>query len=481
VRKIMRQPGNLMEALISRAEHAPGDIAFSYLDSQCNVVGQLSNQQLHTRAAAIAGHLQKIISPSDRVLLLFPQGLEFIYSFMGVMYSGAIPVVMAPPRDTPDDSIRTCNIQDVVEETGCNVVLTSTSVLNEVVQYCFRSKVLSEKIFLSVEEIDDDSAGCWSMPVTEDNSSAYLQRTSEKNGKPKFVMISHHNMKNTCESLKNNYRLTTSSRSISWLPHYHYLGLVSGILQAIYCGYRGYIYSQFDFYKNPHSWLAAISKYEVTFSGAPDFAYSMCVEQEISDQKNRPNLSGWNTAYNSGEPVNKETMDAFFKKFSSCGLQENALTSIYGLAESPHVSARNGCQKNNTVISRESLQPATGQRAGKNPDQNINIFSGGLPVPDTQVAIVIPGTRTKCGEQEVGEVLVSSVCNAIGYWNRPEETEKTFNIYLEGSNDGPYLRTGDMGFIKEGEIYIVGRASDSRQVTRPSVNILPDQLVNEKL
>jgi len=476
----MQQPDNLMEVLITRAEHDPGGIAFSCLDNQCNVVCQLSNGQLHTRAAAIAGQLQQMISPSDRVLLLFPQGLEFIYAFMGVMYSGAIPGVTAPPRDTRGNNSRVCHIQNIIEETGCNIVLTSTSVLNEVVQYFFSSKVLSEKVFLSVEEISDDLMNRWSIPLTENNSIAYLQRTSARKGKPKLVMESHYTMKNIHENIRNNYSLTTSSRSLSWLPHYHYLGLVLGILQPLYCGFRGYIYSQFDFYKNPRSWLDAITKHDVTFSGAPDFAYSMCVEQDVSPQQNVPDLSGWNTAYNSGEHIRKETMDAFFEKFSCYGLQKNALTAVYGLAESAHVASGNNVSKKPATVPRESVPPASGEPADKNQEKNIRAFSCGLPGRDVQVAIVIPGTRTECAERETGEILVNSACNAVGYWNRPGETEKIFNIYLEGSGDGPYLRTGDTGFIKEGEVHVVGRIKDDRSVTRPHVNVLPDQLVNEK-
>lgn len=479
---IMQQPANLIEALVMRAEHNPENIAFSYLDDQCNVVCQLSNQQLHVRAVEIAGKLQQIISPADRVLLLFPQGLEFIYAFMGVMYSGAIPVTTAPPpKNTHHGDDRAFNIKDVIEKTNVDVVLTSTSILDEVVQYFFKSKTLSEKVFLSVEEITGDFADYWSMPLIENTSVAYLQRTSDKNRIPKFVMISHDNMKNTHESIKREYRLTTSSRSVNWLPHYHYLGLVLGILQPLYCGYRGYIYSPFDFYKNPHGWLHAITKYEATFSGAPDFAYSMCVEKEISSQQNL-NLSKWNTAYNSGEPVKKETMDGFFKKFRGCGLQKKALASVYGLAESSCVTSSKNQVNDFTVIPRKSLQYLSESMIDKiqSGHENIKIISCGSAVPGVQVVIVVPGTRIRSDDLELGEILVSSACNALAYWGKPAEKKEMFNIYLEGSGDGPYLRTGDLGFMKKGELHVVGRLKNDGQVDHSPVNILQHQPVNEQ-
>lgn len=450
----MRQPDNLMEALMARAEHTPDDVIFSCLNNQSDVIGQLSNQKLHTRAAAIAGRLQQIISPTDRVLLLFPQGLEFIYTFMGVMYSGAIPVIIAPPRDA-----KICHIQNIVEETGCTVVLTSTSILNEVMKCFFRSKKLSEKMVLAVEDINDELMNHWSMPLTDNNDTAYFQCTSAKKDKPKIVMISHHNMKTTYERIKRDHQLTTSSCSVSWLPHYHYLGLVFGILQPLYCGYKGYIYSLFDFYKNPHGWLNAISKYEATFSGAPDFAYSLCVEQDVDPQQNAFDLSRWNTAYNSGEPVKKKTMDAFLKKFSCYGLRENVLTSVYGAAEFPHVTTSQHYPENFSLISQMSLQYLTNEPVSNN--QTIKVVGCGLPDSNTQVAIVVPGTRTKCTELEPGEILVSSACIATSYWNTPEATEKIVNISFGSSDDGQYFRTGDIGFIKEGKVYIVGKLNNA--------------------
>ncbi|NOZ52778.1 MAG: fatty acyl-AMP ligase [Gammaproteobacteria bacterium] len=480
----MQQSGNLVAALITRAECRPTDIAFSYLDEQCNIVHQLSNQQLHVRAAAIAGRLQQIVSPTDRVLLLFPQGLEFIYAFVGVMYSGAIPVItMPPPHDTQQSDNWVCHIKNIIEETGSNVVLTSESVLNDVVQYFFKSKTLSQKIFLSVEDINNDVMGDWSMPLIENNSIAYLQRTSAKKGNPKLVMISHYTMKNRHECITRNYQLTISSRSVSWLPHYHYLGLAFGILQPLYCGYRGYIYSQFDFYKNPHGWLDAITRHEVTFSGAPNFAYSMCIDQPLDPQQSL-NLSRWNTAYNSGESVKKETMDKFFEKFSCCGMRESALTSIYGLAESTCVTSAKNHSENFSIVPHQSVQlaPETPIAIDNNLENNKNtkVISCGSAVLATRIAIVAPETQTTCDGLAVGEILVSSACNAVGYWSQPEETEKIFNVYLDNTGDGPYLRTGNLGFMKKGELYVVSRLKKHRKRIGQAVNTPLDRLENTR-
>ncbi|MCF6336411.1 MAG: AMP-binding protein [Gammaproteobacteria bacterium] len=455
----MQEATNLVETLIMRAEYAPENIAFSYLDDQCNVVSQLSNQQLHIRAAAVAGRLQQIISPSDRVLLLFPQGVEFIYAFMGAMYSGAIPVTTAPPLgDTRHSGDQLSHIRNIIEKANINIVLTSASIFDDVVQYFFNSKTLSKKVFLSVEDIASDLIAHWSMPLIKSHNIAYLQRTSAKKGIPNIVMISHDNIRNVHKCIERQYKLTVSSRSMNWLPHYHYLGLVFGILQPLYCGYKGYMFSLFDFYKNPHGWLNAITRYDITFSGAPNFAYGMCIDQSLDSRQNL-NLSKWNTAYNSGEPIKKETMNGFFEKFRHCGLKKTALKPVYGLAESPYVAS----------VKNQSS------------DEKLKTISSGLAVIDAQVVIVVPGTRIRSNDMETGEILVSSQCNAMGYWNKPEETEKSFNIYLEDSGDGPYLSTGDLGFIKKGEVYVVGRLKDDGFADYSPENIPPEQLVNEKI
>lgn len=478
----MQQPDNFIELIISKAEHEPEHVAFSYLDNQCNVINQLSNQQLHSRAVAIANRIQQIASPTDRVLLLFPQGLEFIYAFVGVLYSGMIPVIAAPPKNTQHNNLQLHHIQKIIEETNSNIVLTSTLALNEVVQYFLESKALATKIILSVEDIDNDVSERILYPSIENNNLAYLQCTSTKGGESKLVMISHGAMNSTQDRIKKTYKLTSSSRSVSWLPHYHYLGLVFGILQPLYCGYRGYLYSPFDFYKNPLGWLDAITKYEVTFSGAPNFAYNMCIDQALDSH--RPlNLSKWTTAYNSGEPVKRKTIDSFIKKFSHCGLQKTSLASIFGLAESTCVVSGNHQTNIPSVIFRKSMKYLSENFIEKNHsgDKSLDVIRYGSTVFDTQVAIVVPGTRIKSGNLEPGEILVRSTCNATGYWNKPEETEEIFNVYLEGSNDGPYLRTGDLGFMEKGEVHVVGRLKNDRQVSHSSVNISQNKLVNEKI
>jgi len=448
----MQQAKNLIEMLIARAKHLPDDIAFCNLNDQSEVVSQLTNKQLNERALAIAARLQKVASPSDKILLLFPQGLEFICAFMGAMYSGAIPVIVAPPRDGKLDDIRLRGIQKIVEETNVNVVLTTTQIFDSVVQYFFSSNVLSKKYLLSIEDTSEEQTNSWSMPLITNDSLAYLQRTATEKEGAKFVLISHGNMEQTQERIKTIYKLTSASRSVNWLPHYHYLGLVFGILQPLYCGYRGYIFSQFDFFRNPVSWLEAITKYEINFSGGPNFAFNMCVEQVSDSQRNRLNLSSWNTAYNSAEPIREETLEQFFDKFGCCGLKQSALISMYLLAESAHVISRR-CFPQKLLRHESDNHSERSQDGGR----YLSGVSCGSPALDTRIVIVNPESQTRCDTLELGEIWIKSASNAMGYWNRQEETAEVFNSYLDDVTDGPYLRTGDLGFIKEGEVHVVSK------------------------
>jgi len=455
----MRQTGTLVETQVAKAEQAPDRIAFSYLDGECEIIHQLSNLQLHQRAAAIASKLQKTTSPSDRILLLFPQGLAFISAFLGVIYSGSIPVVVAPPRSGKPDSAQVRDIQSIVNATDVSIVLTNDAILDNVAQCFFNSKTLSEISFFSVDEIDNDLMHSWSMPRIENNSVAYLQRTSAGTEIPKFVMISHDNIKNTLERFQCSCQLDRSSRSLSWLPHYHYLGLLLGVLAPIYYGFKGYIASEFTFFQNPYYWLTAISRYGITFSGAPNFAYSLCVEHAPNSSQNFLDLSKWNTAYISAELIKKETIERFFEKFSCCGLDKAALMPIYGLAESAHVASNVGAFSVPETISGGAIGciPGDADSQNQNGVRQITSISCGLPTTDTSITIAHPKTREKCSDLEIGEVFVKSDCAAAGYWNRPEETARVFGIYFDGSSDGPYMSTGDLGFLKNGEVHIVSK------------------------
>jgi len=464
----VRQTDNLIQIQMTKAERAPDDIAFSFLDADCNVTNQLSNQQLHQRAVAIAGRLQQIVNPSDRILLLFPQGLEFIFAFMGALYAGVIPVITAPPRGNTHSGKIIREYDAIVEETNVNIVLTCESILNDVTPCFFKSKKLSEKIILTIEAINQESTHQWCMPSIDKNSVAYLQRTSAGRETPTFVTISHENMTSTLARITDIYELKTSSRSFSWLPHYHYLGLTFGVLGPLYCGCRGYLYSEFTFFQKPCSWLTAISRYQITFSGAPNFAYGICNVQVSDAQRKLLDLSTWETAYSSAEPVNAETVATFYEKFSRCGLKETALTSIYGLAESALVISNTIDQKNTMFTACDSSKHRSGIPVTQS-DNNIryiNSVSYGLPSPDTTITIVNPETRTPCGEQELGEIHIKSVCTATGYWNAPEKSRAIFTVFLEGTHDGPYLRTGDLGFIKDGEIHVVNKLDGNRQITQ---------------
>lgn len=422
----------LVEMLRHRATVQPGDLAYTFLHNGEDVRARLTWSDLDRRSRAIARVLQQQASPGDRAMLLFPPGLDFISAFFGCLYAGVIAVPVALPQTTRADRA-TARLDAVTANATPTVVLTAGDALARWTPG--RVRELGGSV-ISVDTIGDDEEGRWMPPAIHGQTIALLQYTSGSTAEPKGVIVTHdnliHNLAYGYQEVPND----TSSASVSWLPVTHDMGLIEGILQPAFSGSPAYLMSPAAFLQRPARWLAAISRYRATRSGGPNFAYELCARRVRPEDRASLDLSCWRQAFNGAEPVRATTLGAFSRAFAASGFRPAAWIPCYGLAES-------------TLFVSGGRWDGTAHGA----------VAVGTPRGGTRVAIADPVSLERKGEGDTGEVWIASPSIASGYWNRPEDTGRTFRAQLPGDNT-EYLRTGDLGFIAGGELTVTGRIKD---------------------
>jgi amino acid adenylation domain-containing protein len=407
----------------------------------------------------IGAKLQELNQPGARVMLLFPTGLNFIAAFFGCLYAGVIAIPLYPPPRNQKREL----FQAIAKDAQVRLALTETGLLSEVQEYFLGDADLQRIPCLAADDIPDAYEFLWEPPDVGGDSLAYLQYTSGSTAMPKGVMISHSNVIHNSESIKRAFGLSSQSASVNWLPHFHDMGLVEGIIQPLYSGYHCYFMAPASFIQRPFRWLKAISDYRATHSGAPNFAYDLCVDQITQEEKQELNLSSWADAYNGAEPVRPETLQRFASYFNECGFTMNRFYPCYGLAEGTLLVSA-GIGGLDPVFCRVGTGQAPGQtrveNSGTDPGGAVLTGCGKASMADITIAIVDPDTHRAVDKEAEGEIWVASSSVAQGYWNRPQESQEIFQAFIAGTEAGPFLRTGDLGFIKNGQLFITGRRKD---------------------
>jgi amino acid adenylation domain-containing protein/non-ribosomal peptide synthase protein (TIGR01720 family) len=452
-------PSTLVDLLRRRAEGSPGRVVYTFLAGADAEATGLSFGELDARARAIAALLQSVAPAGERVLLLYPPGLEYVEAFFGCLYAGLIAVPAYPPRLSRANE----RLQSMAEDARATVALTTSAVLTRSRPMLDRGRELKSLRWLATDDVETHLADAWRPPAPEGDSLAYLQYTSGSTSAPKGVMVSHENVLHNCAYINHGFGHTADSVSLSWLPHFHDMGLIEGVVQPVYSGMHGLLMPPALFLQRPSSWLQAITRYRVTHSGGPNFAYDLCLRKVGPEQREALDLSSWVVAYNGAEPVRKDTIERFAAAFGPCGFSRSAFYPAYGLAEST-LKVCGGLKGEGPVyfdvradaLERNRVADAAGNENGG----ARSLVGSGRAMLDTEIAIVDPETMNRCAPDEVGEVWVSSPSVARGYWNKPEETERTFRARLPGPGRGLYLRTGDLGFLKDGELFVTGRLKD---------------------
>ena len=460
----------IVDLLRQRAAYRPHDRAFTFLVDGENEELNITYAELDQKARTIGAWLMDQDMSGKRVLLLYPSGLDFIAAFMGCLYGGAIAVPAYPPRK--NRSVE--RIEAIAADANASVALTTRDVLDRFESLKASAPSLEHLVWQVNEELDQSWSNRWNRPDIKGSTLAFLQYTSGSTGTPKGVMLSHENLLHNSLRIMQAFEITRSQSGVFWLPSFHDMGLIGGILVPLYGGKFNVLMSPVAFLQKPLRWLQAIAKYRATISGGPNFAYELCVRKTTPEQRASLDLSSWSLAFNGAEPVRAETMKAFSEAFAVSGFRNEAFYPCYGLAEST-LMVTGGMKFEPPVIHHfDPLSVETGTvTLNENASPDARQFVGsGRELDGQDVLIVNPQTFEPLPPDRVGEIWVSGPSVAQGYWNRADETKSTFQAMLKlptnaagqvgrwKPNQGPYMRTGDLGFFDNGELFVTGRLKD---------------------
>lgn len=462
----------IVDLLRQRAAYRPHDRAFTFLVDGENEELNITYAELDRKARAVGAWLASEGMAGKRVLLLYPSGLDFIAAFMGCLYGGAIAVPAYPPRK--NRSVQ--RIEAIAADANASVALTTRDVVDRFDALRATAPSLENLIWQVDSELDVSWADRWERPDIDGSTLAFLQYTSGSTGTPKGVMLSHENLLHNSLRIMQAFEVTRSQSSVFWLPSFHDMGLIGGILVPLYGGKFNVLMSPVAFLQKPLRWLQAISKYRATISGGPNFAYELCVRKTTPEQRAALDLSSWTLAFNGAEPVRAETIDAFCEAFAPSGFRREAFFPCYGLAEST-LMVTGGMKFDPPVVrsfDASSIETGAAVVRPANAPAVRRLVGSGRELDGQDVLIVDPQSCEALPPGRVGEIWVSGPSVAQGYWNRADASAETFGAMLAQSNQppaeqaiatwrpnpGPYLRTGDLGFFDNGELFVAGRLKD---------------------
>lgn len=458
--KEMLEPGmydSLVEILRQRAVHQHNKKAFTFLVDAENEELHMTYGELDLRARTIAAKLRQSDVVGECVLLLYPPGLEFICAFFGCLYAGAIAVPCYSPKMNKPNA----RLQTIVVDTKAKLALADTNIIGSLESRYEHAPEFKEIQWLDTSTIEPEIIDQWQVPEIDRNNVAFLQYTSGTTGTPKGVMVSHENMLHNFQLLKHHFGHHENSVLMSWVPAYHDMGLIGHLLQTVYDGLYLVLMAPAAFVQRPVRWLRAISKYRVTACMAPNFAFDVCVEKISDEQKQTLDLSCWEVAVNASEPVRERTLKNFANAFATCGFHIDRFSPSYGMAETTlFISGVKNNEKfrafqfDTKQLSERKIENAVGNRKSR------TMVGCGVPCKEMDIVIVDPETMTRCSDNQAGEVWITGKSISKGYWKQPALSEATFNAYLKDTGEGPFFRSGDLGFIHEKEVFLLSRLKD---------------------
>jgi amino acid adenylation domain-containing protein len=459
---ITTQPQTLIDLLEFRAERDPSLPVFSFLPEGEEAQGALTAADLELRARGVGAWLAELGLARQRVVLLFPQGIEFIEAYFGCAYAGAVAV----PAPMPHASrlARTLpRLRGMVADAQPAAVLTNREGLAMAAQIMEHLPAGERTLrWLALEDCPPDLHTSWIRPSLSPEAPAHLQYTSGSTASPKGTIITQGNIVDNSRAIQAGWRYSRESRSVVWVPHFHDDGLIQGLIQPIFTGYPCILFPAAAFVSRPLRWLRALSHHRGTHGGGPNFAYELCIRKVSDDERGALDLSNWRFAYNAAEPVRAETLRRFHERFAPAGFRWQSFAPCFGLAEATLLVSTGLHEEGPRVIHVDSaaLEKSGVIKVVPEGTPNARTLVGcGPPGLDTEVVIVDQATGERCAPDRIGEILVKSPSIAKGYLNFPEESERTFRGRLD-DDGGPYLRTGDQGFLLASELFITGRIKD---------------------
>ncbi|QIF00768.1 fatty acyl-AMP ligase [Roseimicrobium sp. ORNL1] len=449
----------LMDLVEHHAATGGQSRAFVFLQDGVQETAFLTYPELDRQARSVAAWLQSQGLEGQRALLLFPSGLEFVVAFLGCLYASVIAVPANPPRLNR----KAHRLRAMVEDSQAALALT-TSRMQERIRPALVEAGIEGLAFASVDSLTAGLESQWRRPAVNSESLAFLQYTSGSTSQPKGVMVSHGNLLANHRMMQEAFGQTKDTRIVTWLPLFHDMGLIGNVLQALYLGTECAIIPPEVFLMKPVCWLQAMAQRRATFSGAPNFAYELCAQKISGEQCLGLDLGSWETAFCGAEPVRHATMERFAATFASCGFRKQALYPCYGLAEGTLFVAGAGKSTgaHAACFSAASLE---NHRA-----QEVSVAEAGTPSRilvscghtwgQQQIVIVDPETRERCAPGMIGEIWISGPNVAQGYWLGGMKTTHGFDASLPDVEGAHFFRTGDLGFIHDGGLYVSGRIKD---------------------
>jgi acyl-CoA synthetase (AMP-forming)/AMP-acid ligase II len=448
----------IVDILRNRALYQPKQLAFTFLLDGETESSSITYQELDLKARAIAAHLQSNIPMGERALLLYPSGLEFIAAFLGCLYAGVIAIPAYPPKRNQ----KMLRLQAIADDAQAMVTLSTKELLTKFGDRFVENSKLSALGHLATDDISLEQAHSWQEPRLNGNTLAFVQYTSGSSGMPKGVMVSHENLIHNEKMIQMAFNHSAETVVVGWLPLFHDMGLIGNVLQALYLGIPSIFMAPEAFLQQPFRWLQAISRFKATSSGGPNFAYDLCVRKITPEQRLKLDLSSWEVAFNGAEPVQAKTLELFADTFAECGFRPEAFYPCYGMAETT-LFISGGLRSEAPIVGlyeAAHLEQDLVWAADEQQSNTKKIVGCGQSWLDQKIMIVDPKTFTLCPTNKIGEIWISGPNVARGYWNRNKETLQTFNAYIADSGEGPFLRTGDLGFLLNGELFVTGRLKD---------------------
>jgi acyl-CoA synthetase (AMP-forming)/AMP-acid ligase II len=447
----------LTAVLERHARERPDATAYSFMPEGEEVGDTIAYAELNRRSRALAATLQERGLAGERALLAHPSGIDFVVALLACHLAGlvAVPANLAGAAHSI-----VARLEAIAADAELAVVLAPGEVVDARDALLPEGSPLRPLDWLPTDRAPDGAAEGFVPEPVGAGDLALFQYTSGSTGTPRGVMLTHSNLYRQARVINEVFGGRPGDAVVSWLPLFHDMGLVSSVLCPLYGGYHSAFMPPLAFLQRPLRWLEAVDRFGGKIAGGPNFAYDLCVRKTTEEERARLDLSSWRMAFNGAEPVHAETLERFAEAFRGRGFDPSAFSPCYGLAEAtcgisctregepPLVLSVDAAE-----LGRGRITPASGAAARR-------LVSAGPVVRDHAVRVVGPETRRERGAGEVGEIWVEGPCVGVGYWNRAEETEATFAARVEDGGGGPFLRTGDLGFVAEGHLFITGRLKD---------------------